>query len=419
MSGMRHCEPARNRRAFVFALDQQDWNNLRPETDFQPDIAAIESIAAVPAILSVICKVTGMGYAAVARVTPERWICLAANDEIGFNLGPGGELKVETTLCHEVRQAHSEIVIDDVAADAAYCQHHTPAMYGLQSYISVPILLKDGSFYGTLCAIDPKPAKLKASGAPGMFRLFAELIANQLDAAERVAHAEKKLLNAQETADLREQFIAVLGHDLRNPVAAVAAGIHLLQRAPLDDKSKSLLGMMQDSISRMTSLIDDVMDLAKGRLGGGIALNRSADPIEAALRHVVEEMRTTHPDRTIDAEFNVTRAVIADREKIARVLSNLLSNAIAYGTPGTPVSVQVATNGAFEMLVTNAGPDIPIDAMKRLFAPFTRGVTASDQSGLGLGLYIVSEIARAHGGAVDATSSNGQTRFTFRMPLQG
>jgi signal transduction histidine kinase len=390
---------------------------LRSETEFQPDIDAIESIAAVPTILAVVCKVTGMGYAAVARVTPNRWVCLASNDEIGFNLGPGGELKVDTTICHEVRQAHSEIVIDHVAEDAAYCNHHTPAMYGFQSYISVPITLKDGSFYGTLCAIDPKPANLKSFAVLGMFRLFAGLIADQLDAARRVVHAEEKLLSAQETADLREQFIAVLGHDLRNPVAAVAAGIHLLQRAPLDDKSKSLIAMMKTSISRMSVLIDDVMDLAKGRMGGGIALRRAIDPIEPALRHVVEEMRTTHPDRAIDFECNIAHPVIADHEKIARVLSNLLSNAIIYGAPDAPVSVRAVANGQFELSVTNKGPDIPVDAMKRLFAPYTRGETAYDQKGLGLGLYIVSEIARAHGGNVDATSAGGETRFTFRMPL--
>ena len=104
---------------------------------------------------------TGMGFAAVARVTEDRWIACAVRDEIAFGLAPGGELKVATTICDEIRRSGEAVVIDHVAADQAFCGHPTPAMYGFQSYISMPILHKDGSFFGTLCAIDPKPATVK------------------------------------------------------------------------------------------------------------------------------------------------------------------------------------------------------------------------------------------------------------------
>lgn len=196
--------------------------------DFRADIDAIANIAAVPTILNVVCRVTGMGFAAVARVTEDRWVCLAVNDEINFGLNPGGELKVETTICHEVRLGRELVVIDHVSEDKVYCGHPTPKMYGFESYISAPIFLKDGSFFGTLCAIDPKPAKLKNPGVIGMFQLFAELIAIQLEAGRRLAVAEANLLDAQATAKLRDQFIAVLGHDLRNPLASIGAGVELM-----------------------------------------------------------------------------------------------------------------------------------------------------------------------------------------------
>src|SRR5262249_25820151 len=125
--------------------------------DFQGDLDAIEAIAAVPTILKVVTHVTGMGFSAIARVTDDRWVCLAANDQVGLGLTPGGELKIETTLCHEVRQAREAVIIDHVAESQRYANHHTPALYGFQSYISMPIFLADGSFYGTLCALDPKP----------------------------------------------------------------------------------------------------------------------------------------------------------------------------------------------------------------------------------------------------------------------
>src|SRR5215218_10404183 len=107
------------------------------DSDFKADIDAVDSIAAVPTILNVVCRVTGMGFAAVARVTEGRWICLAVNDEIDFGLKPGGELKVETTICREVRECLDVIAIDHVAEDENYKDHLTPAMYGFQSYISM------------------------------------------------------------------------------------------------------------------------------------------------------------------------------------------------------------------------------------------------------------------------------------------
>jgi signal transduction histidine kinase len=387
--------------------------------DFKADIDAIEAIAAVPTILNVVCRVTGMGFAAVARVTPERWVCLAVNDEIAFGLKPGGELKVDTTICHEVRQAREAVVIDHVAEDETYCQHRTPQMYGFQSYISMPIFLKDGSFFGTLCAIDPKPAKLNNPTVIGVFRLFAELIAFHLESGQRLASAEARLLDARAQSVLLEQFVAVLGHDLRNPLASIAAGTRLIQKSKLDDKALTILDMMKKSVERMSVLIDNVMDLARTRLGGGIVLKRTNEPLEPALRHVVEELRSAHPQRAIEAQFDITRPVQADPDRVARLLSNLTGNALAYGAEGEPVRVSASTSadGSFELVVRNRGVAIPPAAMARLFLPFTRGDVRPHQQGLGLGLYIASEIARAHGGTLDVTSTAEETCFTFRMPL--
>ena len=154
--------------------------------DFQADIAAVNRIEAVPTILEVVCRTTGMGFAAVARVTEDRWIACSVRDEIAFGLKPGGELKVETTICDEIRQNREPVIIDHVAEDEAYCGHPTPALYGFQSYISMPIILPNGTFFGTLCAIDPRPARVKTPEAIGMFKLFAELIAFHLDAIDRL-----------------------------------------------------------------------------------------------------------------------------------------------------------------------------------------------------------------------------------------
>ena len=386
-------------------------------TDLSADIAAVQGIAAVPRILEVVCRSTGMGFAAVARVTEQRWICCAVRDEIAFGLTPGGELQVETTICHEIRQSGEAVVIDSVTDDLAYCGHHTPAQYGFQSYISMPIMLADGSFFGTLCAIDPRPARLNTPQTVGMFKLFAELIATHLDAANRVAVSEASLLGERETSELREQFIAVLGHDLRNPLASIAAGTNLLMRG--NREPAPILTLMQQSVARMSALIDNVLDFARGRLGGGVALNRATQPLEPVLDQVIAELRASYPASQIETQFDLVQQVDCDGGRIAQLFSNLLGNALTHGTPGSPVRVRATAKGdELELSVANLGDPIPPEAINRLFHPFYR-VTAQDApQGLGLGLYIASEIARAHGGKIEVASSAQETRFTFRMPLR-
>jgi signal transduction histidine kinase len=386
--------------------------------DEQLEVAAVARIDAGPTILEVVCRTTGMGFAAVARVTEERWIACAVRDDIAFGLEPGGELKVETTLCHEIRESGQPVVIGNVAEDGIYCGHPTPALYGFQSYISVPIRRPDGSFFGTLCALDPRPAKLDAPERLGMFRLFADLIGFHLDAQERIATSEAALLDARQAAELREQFIAVLGHDLRNPLASIDAGVTLLGRSALDEKAKRTLTLIQNSVWRMAGLIDNVLDLARGRLGGGLPVQRNADaPLAPTLAQVVAELRAVWPERVIEARFDLTEAVACDCPRIGQLLSNLLGNALTHGAADRPVRVAAsAAGGRFELSVANEGEPIPPETLARLFQPFYRGTGRAAQQGLGLGLYIASEIARAHGGTLDVASDAAETRFTFAMP---
>ena len=381
------------------------------------DVATISRIDAVPTILDVVCRTTGMGFAAVARVTEERWIVCAVRDEIAFGLQPGGELKVETTICNAVRATGQAVVIDDVAADEDFCGHPTPAMYGFQSYISMPIVRSDGSFFGTLCAIDPKPAKLKTPETIGMFKLFADLIGFHLDAQDRLAASEATLVGERQSADLRDQFIAVLGHDLRNPLASISAGVNMLAKAPLDAKSAKTVDLIQNSIWRMAGLIDNVLDFARGRLGDGIILNRNADePLGPALEQVIAELRTAWPGRQIDVHFSLTEPIDCDQARIAQLLSNLVANALAHGAADHPVSVLASGGGTLlELSVANRGTPIPPGVAEHLFEPFFRVSADNQRQGLGLGLYIAREIAHAHGGALTVRSTPDETRFTLRL----
>lgn len=383
------------------------------------DVAGIGRINAIPSMLEVICRTTGMGFAAVARVTDDRWIACAVRDEISFGLRPGGELKVETTICDEIRDSGTPVVIDHVAEDPVFSAHRTPAMYGFQSYISMPIFRSDGSFFGTLCAIDPKPRRLNRPEVVGMFRMFADLVAFHMDAQDRATTSEAALWGERQAAELREQFIAVLGHDLRNPLAAIDAGARLLQREELSAKGATIVGHIHSSVKRMGSLIDDMLDFARGRLGGGFQLTRDPNaPLASMLDEVIGELRDAWPDNAIETHIALAHTVNCDPDRIAQLLSNLVGNALKHGAPNGRVRISASTDErGFELAVANEGDPIEPAVMGRLFMPFYRTAQQSTQ-GLGLGLYIASEIARAHGGKLGVASSNEETRFTLRIPRQ-
>jgi signal transduction histidine kinase len=381
------------------------------------DVRAVAGIDAVPAILEVVCRATGLRFAAVARVTEDNWTACAVRDEIAFGLKPGDELDIATTLCDEVRGRCKAIVIDHVDEDPLFREHDTPRIYGFQSYISMPILRRNGEFFGTLCALDPLPARVSDPTVVTTFRLFAELIGMHLDNRERMARTEAALLDERETAELREHFIAVLGHDLRNPLAAVEAGTRILSRMPLDARAVGVVARMQDSCRRMGGLIGDLLDFARGRLGGGLPLSLTMDEdLGGRLELVVAELRAIHPDRLIQARLDVTRPVHCDAARLAQLLSNLIANALTHGAVAGSVRIAAECEAdVLRLTVANRGRRIEPAKLARLFQPFTRGEAGGRPEGLGLGLYIASEIARAHGGALAVTSTPDETRFTFRM----
>ena len=238
-----------------------------------------------------------------------------------------------------------------------------------------------------------------------------------IDARDR---AQAAIEVEHETSMLREQFIAVLGHDLRNPLAALAAGVRMLsKREQLSERGGIVVKEMSASITRATALVTNLLDLARGRLGGGLGVKRDPDrPLAPIIEHVVSEMRAIAPDRQIMTDLDITQPVDCDPDRIGQLTSNLVGNALTHGAPGVPVEVEARTGeGVFMLTVTNGGVPIPPEARAHLFQPFFRGDMRPSQQGLGLGLFIVSEIAKAHGGAMEVLSDDQLTSFTFTMPL--
>lgn len=231
------------------------------------------------------------------------------------------------------------------------------------------------------------------------------------------ALTEKELVKKTAIVALREQLIAVLGHDLRNPLSAIIIAVDLLISSPLGNNTL-LLDTLKRSSYRMLELVDNIMDFARTRLGVGIVLNRQSSLLEPVLAQVVAEIMLIHPKREIRAIFNIKEPINCDASRLAQLLSNLLSNALTHGYPNSPIVVRATQNDEnLELSVTNNGNKIPAVLQERLFDPFTRETDRSNQNGLGLGLFICSEISKAHNGTLSFTSSATETSFIFRMSV--
>ena len=142
------------------------------------------------AILRHICAETGMGFAAVARVTEQRWIACLVEDRIDFGLDPGDELKIRETICDEIRGSGEAVVFDDASDDIKWSRHPVPVLYGFKSYCAFPIYLDNGSFFGTLCAIDPAPRRVAEEAVMEMFSAYAREVGLILSEALLRSRAE-------------------------------------------------------------------------------------------------------------------------------------------------------------------------------------------------------------------------------------
>ena len=383
-------------------------------------VAAIRRIDAIPTLLQVLCDITGMRFAVVARISGDSWTACAVKDDLQLGLGPGVTLPLVQTLCGTSTGPAGPLIIADASRDPRYRDHPMVQRHRIQSHVAVPIVLGNGLLFGTLCALDTRPAAVLDERIISMFRHFAALIASRLDDQLRQQVSDTALLDERAAGELREQFIAILGHDLRNPLQAVYFGSDLLERKLADAELRIHATRIKTNARRMSALIDDVLDFARGRLGGGIGVELTdIDNINTGLAAVIQELEGTQPECRIISRIGVSRPVRCDLGRLQQVASNLLGNALTHGDTGTAVEISAyADDRDLVLEVWNAGEPIPAESLGKIFEPFWRHSVSASRNGLGLGLHICSQIVRAHQGRISVTSTRaGGTRFTARLPL--
>lgn len=299
-----------------------------------------------------------------------------------------------------------------------YFETHLQPLLRLQSFFDEVAVELSDSGNGKLPVLLNGYERKDAQGQPLSLR-FTLMKASERRIYEQnlqmaKMHAEAKLIAEQENAIVREQFIAVLGHDLRNPLGAVRMASQMLSRSANLGQDKRLVDILLTSIKRMSEMIDNIMDLARGRLGGGFKIVLQSIDLTKLLIEVSEELKTTWPDRIIEHKFDIDGEVECDPGRIAQLASNLLANAITHGSIDAPVKLEaVVAENFWKIAVSNKGIPIPAKDLKYLFHPFHREKSRSSQNGLGLGLYIASEIAIAHGGTLSVVSNEHETSFTL------
>ena len=278
-----------------------------------------------------------------------------------------------------------------------------------------------------------RPEKEYAAGAlgprltpRGSFDLWRETVrgkaepwdATDLDSAQKLLD---ELLRAEaarvaEIGRARNHLLAMLGHDLRDPLQSISNTATLLGKTGGDS---SITHRLQSSRSRMQRLVGQVMDMSRLHSGAGLAINRQEVDLVRLIEQLIAEGKSAHPGIEVMPMLPKQFIAEADGDRIAQVVSNLLSNARHHGTPGEPVLVQLREKGSDVLLeVSNTGDPIAPDLAANLFQPFKRQATVSptNRSGLGLGLYIAHQVIIGHGGSLSYSYAEPYVVFSAVFP---
>lgn len=312
--------------------------------------------------------------------------------------------------------------------DPRFTDHPAWRLYGIESYIAVPLRRRAGDQFGVLCALDPLPAEL-TEGAFTVFHLLADLIAFELEADEQQRHQAAAVEYAQQEATVRDQFLASLAHDLKNPLTSIFGYAGLVKRLAerggsiTADQLSTSVEQIRHSAARMAASIDELLDLTRLQLHRSLELHREPTDVVALVREVAAEQPLT--ERHCLRVDGVTSLVgVWDRARLTRVIQNLIGNAVRYSPDGGVLTVTIDQDAGSSgdravVRVVDQGVGIPPADLPHIFEQFRRGSNVIDRvDGTGVGLFSVRQIVEQHGGTVTVDSHEGQgSTFTISLPL--
>ncbi|MCC8538470.1 GAF domain-containing protein [Xanthomonas axonopodis pv. poinsettiicola] len=390
--------------------------------ELRADIARVGRLSSVPDVLTILTRLTGMGFAAVARVTDARWITCQVRDELSFGLVPGDELPLATTFCDSVRVKGNAVWFGHASDDPVYRDHPSPRLYGFESYVSVPIRFDDGSVFGTLCALDPLPRVMDRQLVEKV-ELLAQLLGAQIQAEQRAEEsaqesqrARSELGRAGASARLREEFIGILGHDLRNPLQSMHAVVDMLAIDPINQRQGGAIRSMQRSLQRMEELIDFACDFARGIERDWLQLDYgNGSDLSDALSQVVDETRAAYPNQVLSTHVAIDEPVHGDAVRLAQMFGSMMINAVVQGQQSSLIkAVAVTEQGRLRLEVCNLDGIDPrrLDVLHASTHVHSAGRAVPE---VDLGLHMAAQIAQAHQGELRITSGKNGTCFGVEL----
>lgn len=377
-------------------------------------VAAIASRgAALPGACG--CAVGLLGPGGVLEV-----VCRRRGGEREIACSAAGTLAAGAPLARAARERRPVLARAACAAslDGAPCGGRADVLLALP-------LEAAGAAFGAVAVEFPAPEAFDEEE-----RAFLEAFAHQaaqalerarLYEAERAARveAQRAAEAARRAVDFSGQLVGIVGHDLRTPLAAIRmSAALLLRRGSLSEEQARTLARIDGSAARMGRIIHDLLDFTRVRNEGRIPVHVQPADLVPLVRRAVAELAAVHPEREIRFVAPDAVAVAADPDRLAQAVTNLVGNALQHSPRDARVSVHIDEDASsIALRVHNEGPPIRAELLGELFEPFRRGRHGADGGSLGLGLFIVREVVRAHGGEVAvASSSRDGTTFTVRLP---
>ncbi|WP_188954899.1 sensor histidine kinase [Filimonas zeae] len=409
-----------------------------PDKKLLEDIQKIQSLEIIPSILDLVCRSTGMRFAAVARVTEKQWIACVVKDDIEFGLKAGGELQIETTICNDIRSTGEPVVIDHVREDERFKNHHTPRIYGFQSYISMPIILKDGTFFGTLCAIDPLPIPLSDMNAATMFALYADLISFHLYSQEQRAQQNQLLestrFQLQQSQNNLRQYSHISRHTLQEPLRKLQLFSGMLEQdmnLPPNHKAVTIAGKINILAAEFSTMINDLTDFSD--------FEQKTDEfqlvdLDTVLKAVLNRLRFKIAAKEALVHRSTLTILPAIPQQISQLFYHVLDNALTFTNPLVPVEINVYgcdvtaeelaaythltdKDNYYKVCIEDNGIGFDRGHSSQIFDLFARLNTKEQYAGIGMGLSQARKIIEHHNGFIIVDSETGKgTRFCLVFP---
>lgn len=322
------------------------------------------------------------------------------------------------TFCHHAIVSSGPLLINDTAADPVFREVPTVQSLGVRAYAGIPLITDEGHAIGSFCAIDFAPRTWSSLDVEILTELAASAM-REIKLRSAVRDAETHARAAQDAVRAREEVLAVVAHDLRTPLNFIKMGAQLVAEAPDAKENTQLLERMQGAVDLMNLLIEDLLEVAKIE-AGRVSIHPkplSAQTLIDDAIEMSEPLALRHQIRLRAACETDLPPVLADYERILRVFSNLIVNAVKFSGAGTEVHVTGAPgDGTVRFSVIDAGPGIPPKILERIFDRFWQADSA-DRRGAGLGLAIVKAIVSAHSGTIGVSSAIGSgSTFYFDLP---